>query len=511
MNYTLTILDVSGVQNYLFSSNRMTHNLGASFLVEQAMRAWVDEAADPSQHGEIENGAAWERVYSGGGNAVLLFASHERAVEFTKRYTRHLLENAFGLRVVVQHTDFDWSESLSKVYARAIQKLAEKKSAQPMALPMLGMSVTAACQYTGLPAVDNERDPSGNERRVSADIQAKLVVQDDARKKLKDIFRQELGAYDFTYDFNVMGESGEAFLAIVHADGNGMGKRKEKICERFANVQDNRKFIRALHGFSEQVQVAGHSALCATLKRAIEWDKEKKILFDENNKRVRFVPLVFGGDDVTFVCDGRVGLSLAAIYLQEFNKSQVDGKPLYACAGVAVVKNRYPFARAYDMAEQLCKNAKRAVKQWKIREDEDALALDWHFAVSGAVLDVNEIRKREYTVPDGKLYVRPYFVNAPRNPLQSWNAFRTTVDEFNDGDVWHDKRNKVKELREYLRRGQNAGKQFRELYMSDPKIEFPHIIGVKDCYDSGWEGSTCAYFDAIEAMDLFHDVEKESA
>ncbi|HZQ07107.1 MAG TPA: hypothetical protein VFD70_11045 [Anaerolineae bacterium] len=511
MTYTLTILDVSGVQNYLFNSNRMAHNLGASYLVEQAMDGWVGRAASPLQHGEIENGAEWERVYSGGGNAVLLFASHQHAFEFTQRYTRRLLQEAPGLRVVVKHSNFEWGESLAQVYKDALGELAEKKSAQTPVLPMLGLSVTSACQYTGLPAV--AREPKDDDKRISAEVKAKMHVQGQARERLRQDFVKWLGDYEFTYDFNLLGESGEAsFLAVVHTDGNGMGKRKQALCDNPENQRNNRKFINAIRDFSQRVEDAGTLALQTTFSRMMQWFQEDEegrksfIAWDDKEKvnRVKFVPLVFGGDDVTFVCDGRIGLSLAAIYLQEFNKYRLGDKPLYACAGVAIVKNRYPFARAYGMAEELCQNAKRVVKDWKINKDDDALALDWHFAVSGAVLDVKEIRVHEYTASDGKLYVRPYFINAPRAPLKSWHAFRGTVHEFKHGKGWSDKRNKVKELREQLRRGKDATNQFLRIYGLG---ELPMIPDASEGRQDGWVGDTCAYFDAIEAMDLFHDVE----
>jgi hypothetical protein len=516
MTYTLTILDVSGVQNYLFDSNRLTHNIGASYLVEQAMDVWVKDAARDWQAGNIESGAAnYEIVYSGGGNAVLLFDSRDRAIEFTRRYTKHLLTDAPGLRVVVQHTDLEWSQSLAAVYTQALRELAKKKAEQTPVMPMLGLGVTAACQYTGLPAVDPETDPAGEQRRVSAQVHAKLAVRDKARERLKKKFSHLLDGYEFVDDFNLFGERGKAsYIAVVHADGNGMGKRKEAICQDPEN-QNNRRFIQTLRKFSEEVNQAGTQAIQETFARLMKWveaEEERRndfIAWDEQKKvhrGVKFVPLVFGGDDVTFVCDGRLGLSLAAVFLQEFNKQrlEVDGKSLYACAGVAIVKNRYPFARAYDMAEDLCKSAKRAVKKWRVTDEEDALALDWHFAVSGAVLSLDEIRKREYTVKDGKLYVRPYLINAPREPLKSWRAFRHAVREFNEGKDWKDRRNKVKELREQLRQGQDATKQFRELF------ELPQLpdIGVSDCREGGWSNSTCAYFDAIEAMDLFLDMEE---
>ena len=33
-------------------------------------------------------------------------------------------------------------------------------------------------------------------------------------------------------------------------------------------------------------------------------------------------PIVFGGDDLTFVCHGRIGLALAARYLQYFEAAR---------------------------------------------------------------------------------------------------------------------------------------------------------------------------------------------
>ena len=64
--------------------------------------------------------------------------------------------------------------------------------------------------------------------------------------------------------------------------------------------------------------------------------------------------LVFGGDDVTFVCDGRLGLSLATLYAREFaaeTAKRPECGPLTARAGIAIVKTHYPFARAYALAD----------------------------------------------------------------------------------------------------------------------------------------------------------------
>ena len=41
--YTLTVIDTSAIQNYIFSSNSLQHNIGASGLVHYATNDWVFE------------------------------------------------------------------------------------------------------------------------------------------------------------------------------------------------------------------------------------------------------------------------------------------------------------------------------------------------------------------------------------------------------------------------------------------------------------------------------------
>src|SRR5260370_22422013 len=74
------------------------------------------------------------------------------------------------------------------------------------------------------------------------------------------------------------------------------------------------------------------------MKRAIDKSGGKSIVYEPNrdmliqiklankgsNYYIPFRPIVFGGDDVTFVCDCRLGLSLATAYFREFWKQSVD-------------------------------------------------------------------------------------------------------------------------------------------------------------------------------------------
>lgn len=535
---TLVILDVSGIQSYLFASNRMAHNVGASWLVEQAIsdapHGWVWDALCKSG-ARTGNDHVWqpdsastaEVVYCGGGNVVLLFKDSDTARQFVRAHASLALERARGLRVLACHKQFDWEQqSFSEVYAQALQELASRKLDQQRPLPMPALGVTAACDYTGAPAVDALPDPDNRLRRVSAEVRDKQHAREQARDRWRKSFGSLLGEnYEFVEDFNQMGEERSQFLAVVHADGNSIGRRKQAICAGYQKPEQNHELALALRQFSIHLNEAGQAAFENTLSHMIAWLESDRNLPPQerrfgrwDGRQLPFLPLVYGGDDVTFVCDGRLGLSLAAIYLRQFKQQSIKQQsserkePFNACAGVAIVKNRYPFAQAYRMAEALSKQAKQRVRQE--RQDGNASALDWHFAVSGAVRDLSDIRRVEYQVGSGSLCARPCLIGEPTQQagevIRDWDTFRSLTRAFNAPE-WRERRNKVKALREWLRRGPDAVKTGLEAFEIK---SLPDIQGLdegvrNDVKHSGWYGETCAYFDAIEALDLFIDLEDQ--
>jgi hypothetical protein len=239
---------------------------------------------------------------------------------------------------------------------------------------------------------------------------------------------------------------------------------------------------------------------------------EKKVIGDiahDNvielrDKRLPFRPIVFGGDDVTFVSDGRLGLSLAAHYLSEFSsRTLADKMPAHCRAGVAVVKTHYPFARAYALADELCRSAKQYIKQRQQPpfSENGLTAMDWHFAVGGLVLGLQTVRDREYTVPKvGNLNMRPVRLTPRAQDWRSWGTFSQIVEKFQNDEQWAERRNKVKALRDPLRASPEAVRQFRTVYGMP---ELPSIPLQPDMAIQGWQGDRCGYFDAIEAMDFF--------
>ena len=46
MDYTLTVLETASIQSYIFNSNELRENIGASHLVYMATTYWVKEALE---------------------------------------------------------------------------------------------------------------------------------------------------------------------------------------------------------------------------------------------------------------------------------------------------------------------------------------------------------------------------------------------------------------------------------------------------------------------------------
>jgi hypothetical protein len=287
-----------------------------------------------------------------------------------------------------------------------------------------------------------------------------------------------------------------------------MGERFELLSK--ANMP-NRSYIQAVRALSNSVNVASQEALRATAGAIRNmWRENGKLggVVPINGGRLPFRPIIFGGDDATFVCDGRLGLTVAARYLEEFAKQTLvePGGPSHptARAGIAIVKTHFPFGQAYRLAEALAANAKLETDEGK------QSAMDWHFGINGIVSRIETQRARDYEAPDGKqhksLLMRPLQLADTPTHWRTWPTFAHLVNALqNEGDYAS---NKVKALREALRGGPSTAKGFIEANFSANAKQQKPLPGIaNNVSDTGWIGGHCAYFDAIEAMEFFVPLE----
>src|SRR5437763_1082450 len=131
----LVVVDTMQIQPYIFGSNRLRENVGASYLVDAATRKWAFEAVKkvtpgknnlgpgnelikdtreaPRVNVRIENGLVdAEVLYAGGGNFAVLFTDENMAKEFNYRLSRRALKEAPGLQLVIAQKEMEWKEDV---------------------------------------------------------------------------------------------------------------------------------------------------------------------------------------------------------------------------------------------------------------------------------------------------------------------------------------------------------------------------------------------------------------
>lgn len=557
-NFTLVAVETSGIQSYIFNSNRLKENIGASYLVAIATGKWayecVDQVTDKNNVDDLsrqieKDSLDAEVLYSGGGNFVVLFRTSKYAIEFTRELSRKVLLEAPGLPLTFVKSNFDWhNDVLSKAVSKLLRELGQARSHQPLKRGVGGLGVTMMCNSSSLPATTVERDLDNNWQVYSSEVVAKRNYAPKANTYLKKLLKLEGLPFDITTEFDELGRTkGESsFIAVVHADGNGLGLLIQELdCNpAFNTVKGNRAYIDFIRGLSEGIKQANREcqqAMSQTLIRSIQQNNEihiqgtdgktitlNRIKRDDGGYDTIFPlrPLVSGGDDITFVCDGRIGLDLAVIFLEKFEentrhilKAQFDKhnlpfEKMTACAGVAIVNSHYPFARAYDLADQLAGEAKKLVNRHKNADDKIVhSAIDWHFTTGGLYDELDKMREREYQVEGGiydneeqfnkgSLTLRPLFVNnnLPQSEdfLRNWRTVQSLVINFQR--AWSGNRSKAKGLMGALRQGKLEVEVFSLRYL-DGKLTLPPVQNVEPQF--GWENGHCWYYDALELMDLY--------
>ena len=511
----IVVFGTASLQRYIFQSNRLKENIGASYLAKywlddgliETTRAdtasWDEYKANPSMS-PLENPVDASKdvnlIYVGGGNAALLCKNLDIARRAVETWSRELLVNAPGLRVAVGYGAVN--DSLSEAYRAALNDLGHCEEALPFGSALYSLPVVRTCITTGLPASKLSKEGDEAAQYISQSAACKRDQVDSAQEDIAKVFQSVLKEEQhFASDLDKLGGSeGESHIAVVHADGNGMGELLNKVIDK---DQGDADFLHHLRAFSASVSRLSESALKKTLQYLQNAFPLESLQNPKNLFPLR--PIVYGGDDLTFVCDGRLGLDLAGFYLKEFAKGTIkvcgEDRPVDACAGVAIVPTKFPFARAYGFADELCGLAKshRHTKG----DSTGSSWLDFQIIQEGATQSISALRDTQYRSLEGQtLHQRPYQVP------KEWDGFVEILQKF-QSPRWP--RSRAKGLLRALTQGPVATKRFvAGAQWRD--VPLPRVNGMDENeFGEGWKGGTekdrtTPYFDPLEALDFYINI-----
>jgi hypothetical protein len=466
----LVLIETSGNQDYIFSTNKLRENVGASELTWRAGARWVLDAVKSEEVGgpklwandakerrqnllnseknpPVGPGNPVEVITATSGKALLLVDTKKTGQEIIKQVTICALQDAPGLDICgVISGEFDWDKDvLDKVMDEVRIAIEQQRTSRPgPAMRFLRLPIIRDCASSGYPAAKwHAEDENDQEARSNASI-----CKWQARKKYEDrMATLELAKrkVNFARNIDEMEKICE-WIAVIHSDGNGLGEIFLKFGQHAgcSDASHNRDYVKKLRRFSIALDVCAEKAFYAALDKMIERKFDAWV-------KLPILPILLGGDDMTIICDGQAALQFTHDYLQAFEKETGESHELFekgspqseddlkdivaqiayeafkdrrlsACAGIAIVKPHYPFFSAYDLAAELIDSAKDKVKAHVVKDDGNrhrpwpCSALDFHALYDSTASELEAIRSR--LVKDGgqtRLWARPYVVTSSRN------------------------------------------------------------------------------------------------
>lgn len=487
----LTLIGAPSIQEFIFRTNKLKENVAASNMLNDAFLEWGKGALKQYC------------VYATGGHAALRFPDCEEAKRRIFEWSEPWLRKAPGLRFAVAHTLFDEHDDADAKRAWQQAKhlfLPQKESEAPQGIELGAFPVVAQCPVSRLAAsTEDDRDAW-----ISAESKAKRDYP-TAPAYANRVCNEDFP--NFPEDLDRLGlPPRSSQIAVVVIDANGMGNYLDKACQ---NTQSNQSFLELLKEKSRKLsEVTLDSAVQTFIQirdKAHFWnfgpEKQRSEIdlcpipnrraTDHERWYLPVRPLIVGGDDVCFVCPAQIAFGAAEFYIRTFEclSKKILGETRTACCGVAIVGAGFPFARAYDMAQELTSKAKEQYRKIEHEEGIEASCIDYVLVTEGATRSVKQTRGQGEQSHIGPWALLPE-ETCLRADIPSWEqvkSFWTVFRPQNEDQpgVW--KRSRAKTLFQKFGESESALKECVEIFQRQgytlPGNLNPQVPGdLKKCY-----------------------------
>lgn len=405
--YYLYAAAVQGIQDFIFKTNELKHIVGASELVDQICTSAFNEF-------EVQNG---ESVVRAAGNIKYVYHSLEDCKKAFRNFPKKIMLMAPGITVsqaiAAYEDDSQFGDAIDKV--EMLLKTQRNKAPKSVMSGLMGIK---RANNTGLPATRIGKD---------GEFLDESTIQKEAFNETrilceKSFNMSNLPKSSVAYDIKEVTGKND-WIAIIHADGNGLGKVVQKVGKKKEVFSE----------FSQKLDKATKNAAHAA------YDNLKCTKKIDESGIIPIRPVVLSGDDMTVIIRGDLALEYAKVFITAFetetrellatilteNKVFADSKDcLTACAGIAFIKSSYPFYYGYQLAEELCGQAKKDTKAIaKERGSEDNLpdsCLMFHKVQDSFITNYEAIIERELSVNSGVeskplFKAGPYYIEPPKD------------------------------------------------------------------------------------------------
>lgn len=493
----LAMYDVRGIQKYIFNTPKVKDAIGASYIVENIIVKALTHALNvyEKETGVMLNSELkWclnkevkiyqdnqeldvQVLYIGGGNAYVVYKTKELCVSVNKIMAKHIIETTYSLQLAVGIVP------KTNNYQDDYQKLMNEMEA-------IKANMIVSKPLGTLPIAKDD------EHVVSFEQLAKKIAEKEKRNQIEERIK--------IFDNYVTEKGIDSVIAVVHIDGNNMGLR---IREQLKNETEYENAVNKMRTLSFNIN--------QSYKKAFD-DMSKK--YNQDGK-LHVLQILVAGDDITYVCNGKVALETVRYYVNEISKYSMNGKNdekslekygFSVCAGIAYVGSHFPFSVAYEVAEACCDSAKSEAKKDEFSNGQKVGNwVDYQIVKSVHAKNLEALREKEYlTCTNEQLIRRPYFISTENNQLdvgeKSLEKLIAYVDYFKDNEKIPNS------LKKRIRNTYSLGEMQVEIlndFLKSRNHKMPD--GESNMYDEIGNCKIAKWYDALEIMDYVVDKEEK--
>ena len=378
---TLVALDTDHIKQYVFATDRLKDIRGASSILDRLNRRVMEDEANRLFHDKAKV------VYTNGGSGLFLIEGDEQAAEafgrsVQKEYSRET-EGGASISFAVQKLPDDinpWTDEKIRDYLKLLNhRLIQNKETPPHITTLATHPLMRPCDSCGIQYAEDkdeidDADPADRDKRHCSVCLKKRKEDNRVKRGIKHLIEENIEPDSYIWreiirqlrllnynlpddtkrpsDFNELrGHSGgKDYLALIYADGNGMGKTISACSDLNAREQVAKRI-------DEAVYQALSAAIAKHMPVVPAGGERKSPMFP-------FDILLIGGDDIVIVTPAAYAMDVALTIAKQFydrTKYVEDGTEMHhtLSVGIVLAPIKYPFGLLQDLAESTLKFAKQ--------------------------------------------------------------------------------------------------------------------------------------------------------
>lgn len=217
--FLLAVYDISGIQEFIFASNRLKENIGGSYIVGSMMRTHFPEVLE--QVASKRNGKVmtdWEEasfglfddpdglaeiIYIGGGNALVVYRDWKLYNEVNKQFSLEVIKESYTLTLVTEAIAFSPSgeNSYGHLFKRLMEKLDRTKSEIVRSKPLGTLPIFTQERFGGWPVTSMDKNANHEEVSTEQALKRKEALKKSPKKlfPLPDRYKSLDWAYEMEH------------------------------------------------------------------------------------------------------------------------------------------------------------------------------------------------------------------------------------------------------------------------------------------------------------------------